>query len=101
LGGKNRTAWGLSGMGDLLLTATSAKSRNFRFGREIGQGLSPAEAQKRIKTVVEGFEAIRTARGLCSRHGVKTPVIDCIWRIVYKSDRPSAILRAAGFRGGY
>ncbi|MDQ7773099.1 MAG: NAD(P)H-dependent glycerol-3-phosphate dehydrogenase [Elusimicrobiales bacterium] len=99
LGGKNRTAWGLSGMGDLLLTATSAKSRNFRFGREIGQGVAPAEALKRIRTVVEGFEALRTARGLCARHGIKTPVIDCIWRIVYRGNKPSSILRAAGFRG--
>lgn len=98
LGGKNRTAWGLSGMGDLLLTATSAKSRNFRFGREIGHGVSAAEAQKRIKTVVEGFEALKTARGLCARHGVKTPVIDSIWRIVYKGHKPSSILQAAGFR---
>ena len=97
LGGKNRTAWGLSGMGDLLLTATSAKSRNFRFGREIGHGVSAAEAQKRIRTVVEGFEALKTARGLCARHGVKTPVIDCIWRIVYKNHKPASILQAAGF----
>ncbi len=97
LGGKNRTAWGLSGMGDLLLTATSAKSRNFRFGREIGHGVSAAEAQRRIKTVVEGFEALKTARGLCARHGIKTPVIDCIWRIVYKDHKPSSILEAAGF----
>lgn len=98
LGGKNRTAWGLSGMGDLLLTATSAKSRNFRFGREIGHGLSAAEAQKRISTVVEGFEALKTARGLCRKHGIKTPVIDCIWRIVYQDHNPVSILEAAGFR---
>lgn len=98
LGGKDRTAWGLSGMGDLLLTATSAKSRNFRFGKEIGQGLSPAEAQKRIHTVVEGFEAIKNARALCARHGIKTPVIDRIWRIIYKGHRPASILKAAGFR---
>jgi glycerol-3-phosphate dehydrogenase (NAD(P)+) len=97
LGGKNSTAWGLSGMGDLLLTATSAKSRNFRFGREIGHGLSPAEAQKRIKTVVEGFEALKNARGLCREHGITTPVIDCIWRIVYKDHKPASILEAAGF----
>jgi len=98
LGGKNLTAWGLSGMGDLLLTATSAKSRNFSFGREIGHGLTPAEAQKRIKTVVEGFEALQNARGLCAKHGIKAPVIDCIWRIVYKGHPPASILEAAGFK---
>ena len=52
--GAAATAWGLSGMGDLLLTATSAKSRNFRFGQRDRQKPAPLEAQKRISTVVEG-----------------------------------------------
>ncbi|HNW45007.1 MAG TPA: NAD(P)H-dependent glycerol-3-phosphate dehydrogenase [Elusimicrobiales bacterium] len=98
LGGRSRTAWGLSGMGDLLLTATSAKSRNFRFGREIGHGHTTAEAQKRIKTVVEGFEALKNARALCAKHGLKSPVIECIWKIIYQGHAPASILEAAGFR---
>ncbi len=98
LGGLSHTAWGLSGMGDLLLTATSAKSRNFRFGREIGKGLSPLEAQKRIKTVVEGFGALENARALCASRGIKTPVINSIWKILYKDHKPSSILEAAGFK---
>lgn len=98
LGGRSRTAWGLSGMGDLLLTATSAKSRNFSFGREIGHGLKPAEAHKKIRTVVEGVEALKNARALCAKHGIKTPVINCIWRIIYQDHNPVSILEAAGFR---
>lgn len=97
LGGRSHTAWGLSGMGDLLLTATSAKSRNFRFGREIGKGLTPQEAQKRIKTVVEGFSALENARALCAKHGIEAPVINSIWQILYKGHKPSSILEAAGF----
>ena len=98
LGGRSHTAWGLSGMGDLLLTATSAKSRNFRFGREIGKGRTPQEAQKRIKTVVEGFAALENARALCARHGIETPVINSIWEILYNGHKPSSILEAAGFK---
>jgi glycerol-3-phosphate dehydrogenase (NAD(P)+) len=98
LGGRSHTAWGLSGMGDLLLTATSAKSRNFRFGREIGKGLSPLAAQKRIKTVVEGFAALENARALCARRGIETPVINSIWKILYRGHKPSSILEAAGFK---
>jgi glycerol-3-phosphate dehydrogenase (NAD(P)+) len=98
LGGRSRTAWGLSGMGDLLLTATSAKSRNFSFGREIGHGLKPDEAHKKIKTVVEGVEALKNARALCMKHGIKTPVINCIWKIIYQDHNPVSILEAAGFR---
>ncbi|OGS07746.1 MAG: hypothetical protein A2270_04890 [Elusimicrobia bacterium RIFOXYA12_FULL_51_18] len=98
LGGRSHTAWGLSGMGDLLLTATSAKSRNFRFGREIGKGLTPPEARKRISTVVEGFEALKNTRALCAARGIKAPVIDSIWKILYKDHKPSSILEAAGFK---
>jgi glycerol-3-phosphate dehydrogenase (NAD(P)+) len=85
-------------MGDLLLTATSAKSRNFTFGRDIGRGYGPEEAQKRIRTVVEGFEALKNARALCAKHGIETPVIDSIWKILYQGHAPSSILEAAGFR---
>lgn len=98
LGGRSHTAWGLSGMGDLLLTATSSKSRNFRFGREIGKGVPPLEAQKRIKTVVEGFAAIENARELCIKHGIEAPVINSIWQILYKEHKPCSILKAAGFK---
>jgi len=98
LGGRSHTAWGLSGMGDLLLTATSAKSRNFRFGSEIGRGLTPQEARKRISTVVEGFEALKNARALTAARGIKAPVIDSIWKILYKGHKPSSILEAAGFK---
>ncbi|MEI7482468.1 MAG: NAD(P)H-dependent glycerol-3-phosphate dehydrogenase [Elusimicrobiota bacterium] len=98
LGGRSHTAWGLSGMGDLLLTATSAKSRNFRFGREIGKGRTPLEAQRHIKTVVEGFAALENARALCAKRAIKTPVINSIWKILYKDHNPSSILEAAGFK---
>lgn len=97
LGGKEETAWGLTGMGDLLLTATSAKSRNFRFGKEIGKGLSAEQAQKKIKTVVEGFEAIKNTRALCIKHKIKAPVVEAIYKIVYLNKEPVSILKAAGF----
>ena len=97
MGGKSETAWGLTGIGDLLLTATSAKSRNFRFGKEIGKGFSPDQAQKKIKTVVEGREAIKNIHSLCLANHIKAPVIAAIYGIVYDSKEPVSILKAAGF----
>lgn len=58
LGGKDQTIWGLAGMGDLLLTATSSMSRNFRFGQLVGRGTPIHEAKLRIGTV-EGLLAAR------------------------------------------
>ena len=97
LGGKQETAWGLTGIGDLLLTATSAKSRNFRFGKEIGKGLSADQAQKKIKTVVEGREAIKNIHALCLANRINAPVIAAIYKIVYDGREPVSILKAAGF----
>lgn len=97
MGGRPETAWGLTGMGDLMLTATSAKSRNFRFGREIGKGLSPEQALKKIKTVVEGREAIKNVRALCLVNHIPSPVVDAIYGIVYEHKEPVSILKAAGF----
>lgn len=97
MGGKQDTAWGLTGMGDLLLTATSEKSRNFRFGKEIGKGLSAEQALKKIKTVVEGREAIKNIKALCLVNHIKSPVIDAIYKIVYENKEPVSILKAAGF----
>jgi glycerol-3-phosphate dehydrogenase len=48
--------------------------------------------------VVEGVEALKNARALCAKHGIKTPVINCIWRIIYQDHNPVSILEAAGFR---
>ena len=87
----------LRGIGDLLLTATSSKSRNFRFGKEIGRGLPSLKARERIKTVVEVFGAIENARALCLKHGIAAPVIDSIRKIIYKGCSPASILEAAGF----
>lgn len=97
LGGKQETAWGLTGIGDLLLTATSAKSRNFRFGKELGKGLSPDQAQKKINTVVEGREAIKNIYALCLANHIEAPVISSIYGILYDNKEPVSILKAAGF----
>jgi len=97
MGGRPETAWGLSGMGDLLLTATSAKSRNYTFGQYIGRGMTSREAKEKIQTVVEGFEALENAHELCKYHKIDAPVIDSIWRIVYKDHKPQSVLEAAGF----
>jgi glycerol-3-phosphate dehydrogenase (NAD(P)+) len=60
LGGQERTIYGLSGMGDVMLTATSQLSRNYRFGQLVGRGTPVAEAKLRIGTV-EGLLAARIA----------------------------------------
>ncbi len=78
LGAKTETLMGLSGLGDLVLTATSPHSRNFRFGREIGRGRNIAELRAPGQPLVEGDE---TAAALVIRaraEKIELPVAEAV-----------------------
>ena len=68
-GAQAATLWGLSGFGDLVLTCTSEKSRNFRHGLALGAG---TEAEP--GATVEGIATAAGALGLAGRHGLELPV---------------------------
>jgi glycerol-3-phosphate dehydrogenase (NAD(P)+) len=69
LGARSETLAGLSGLGDLVLTCTSAQSRNFRAGLALGKGVAPDGA-----LTVEGVATARAAARLAARHGIEAPV---------------------------
>ncbi len=64
LGGKPETGFGLSGLGDLVLTCTGRASRNFRFGDALGRGAAPADILSQLEGVAEGAS---TAPALAAR----------------------------------
>lgn len=74
LGGRRETLMGLAGLGDLVLTCTSAQSRNFALGQRLGQGLSLAEATAASRGVAEGVATARAALALAARLGVDLPI---------------------------
>jgi len=78
LGARAETLTGLSGLGDLVLTATSPSSRNFSFGREIGRGRTPAELSAAGQPLAEG---VATAPALVIRAGkehIELPVAETV-----------------------
>ena len=80
LGGSARTASGLSGLGDLLLTCTGPASRNYRLGVMLGEGVACGTAQAAIGAAVEGVDA---APALVRRSaGVSCPVIATVARVL-------------------
>jgi len=87
LGGKDVTVWGLAGMGDLLLTATSTLSRNYRFGQLIGKGVPVAEARLRIGTV-EGILAARIVTVQAQAHGLDLAIVSAIDGILHGDVTP-------------
>ncbi len=87
-GCKAETINGLSGLGDVVLTAGSLISRNFRFGHLIAQGLSPKEAQKQIGMVVEGAYTAVSALELSRSLGIDMPITEIVYRIIYEDMKP-------------
>ena len=87
LGGKEATVWGLSGMGDLLLTATSTLSRNYRFGQLVGKGVPIHEARLRVGTV-EGILAARIVTVQAQAHGLDLAIVSAIDGILHGDVTP-------------
>jgi glycerol-3-phosphate dehydrogenase (NAD(P)+) len=79
---------GLSGMGDLIVTAFSENSRNRTLGYLIGRGASTAEAQARLNGVAEGAVTCRSARALAAKQNVELPIAEEVYRIVHEAAPP-------------
>lgn len=74
LGGEPSTLYGLAGLGDLLATANSRLSRNYRFGLLLAGGTSEIEAHREIGATVEGPRTARAALRLADREGWSLPI---------------------------
>ncbi|MGH7520359.1 MAG: NAD(P)H-dependent glycerol-3-phosphate dehydrogenase [Gemmatimonadales bacterium] len=88
LGAQPMTFAGLAGMGDLILTATGALSRNRTLGVALGQGQTLEQALAGKAAVVEGVNTTRTAVALGERHGVEMPIAREVANILFKSKPP-------------
>jgi len=80
------TIFGLSGIGDIVVTATSHYSRNFRAGYLIGIGCTVSEAIERVGMVVEGINALFAAVELSNKYGVDMPIVTAVNSIVNGAD---------------
>ncbi|MBA4418831.1 MAG: glycerol-3-phosphate dehydrogenase [Syntrophus sp. (in: bacteria)] len=84
LGAKETTFMGLSGIGDLMLTAYGKLSRNRSFGVELAKGRSPEDIIRLQKTVVEGYYTIKAAYDLAGKSGIEMPITEELYKIVYE-----------------
>ena len=88
LGAKPETLTGLSGLGDLLLTCGSTKSRNYSFGLNMGKGFSVAQAIEQSHGVVEGAYTASIASKLAQKHNVEMPIVDAVAAIIDGRSNP-------------
>lgn len=94
LGGQRETFTGLAGLGDLLLTCTDDQSRNRRFGLALARGASAEQAVAEIGQVVEGASTAKRAWELAQRHGVETPIVEQVYRVLYEDLSPRDAVQA-------
>lgn len=92
MGCRPETFGGLAGIGDLIVTATSAHSRNNRCGMLIGKGVEPQEAVKQIGMVVEGINALPAAMKLIEKYHVEMPIVEAVQAIVYGGAKPGDVV---------
>lgn len=88
LGGKKKTILSFAGIGDLLLTCTSTKSRNYSYGLLLGQKDYKGAEEYLKTTTVEGYYTLKSIYTLLKRKKIKMPVIDLIYKIVMKNEDP-------------
>ena len=88
LGGQKETLYGLSGLGDLIVTCLSEHSRNRRAGKLIGQGKSLEETKKEVGMVIESIDNIEVAYELGKLHNIEMPIVEAVYGILYKNLKP-------------
>jgi len=79
---KTKTFYGLAGIGDIVVTATSTHSRNHNAGVLLGKGYSLEDTLKEIGMVVEGVNALIAAKQLQMKYKVELPIIDAAYNII-------------------
>ncbi len=93
LGGNKKTILSFAGFGDLLLTCTSKKSRNFTLGYLIGNKKSKEEIQNYINNnTIEGLYTLKSIYKLLNNKKVDMPIIDLIYDIIYNNKQPEELI---------
>ena len=85
LGGKRETFYGLTGLGDLIVTCLSEHSRNRKAGKLIAEGKTLEEAKKEVGMVIESIDNIEVAHELGKRYNIEMPILNTVYDILYKN----------------
>ena len=88
LGGEKDTFYGLSGLGDLIVTCLSEHSRNRKAGYLIGKGYTLEETKKQVGMTIESIDNIEVAKQLSEKVGVEMPILEVAYDVLYNNLNP-------------
>ncbi len=84
LGAQKETFYGLSGLGDLIVTCSSEHSRNRKAGKLIGQGKTLEETKNEVGMVIESIDNIDVAYELGNIYNVEMPIVNTVYKVIYE-----------------
>lgn len=87
MGARAETFFGLSGIGDLIVTCASVHSRNRKAGYLMGQGYTMKEAMDQVKMVVEGVYSAKAALALSEKYHVEMPIIVEVNKVLFEDKK--------------
>lgn len=88
MGAKRNTFFGLSGIGDLIVTCTSLHSRNRKAGLLIGEGYNLKQAINKVGMVVEGVRTTNSAYDLCKKYDMELPITEQLYEVLQNNKDP-------------
>ena len=94
LGGQKETLYGLSGLGDLIVTCLSEHSRNRKAGKLIGQGKSLDETKKEVGMTIESIDNIEVAYELGKIHNIEMPIVETVYKALYENLDPQEAVKS-------
>jgi len=93
LGGKYDTFYGLTGLGDLIVTCLSEHSRNRKAGRLIGKGLPIEKVRKEVGMTIESIDNIEVAYELGKLHNIEMPIVNTVYDVLYNNLQPEEAVK--------
>lgn len=94
LGGDSKTILSYAGFGDLLLTCTSVKSRNYTLGKILGENRPREEIDNYIEsTTIEGLYTLMSIKKLLRNQNIKMPIINLIYDIIINKKEPESLVK--------
>ena len=93
LGAKQETFYGLSGLGDLIVTCNSDNSRNTNAGILFSKGKKIDEIKDQIGMVIESLDSLISAKSIMENNNLNCPIINTIYDIVYKEEKIDNLIK--------
>ena len=94
LGGKTETLYGLSGAGDLMLTALGTLSRNLAVGKRLGHGDALQAILDELGHIPEGINTVQTIKQLIEKHHLQLPICNAVYEIIFAGKKIDHLIAA-------